>query len=215
VSGAWEIRQHTSVLTAILHTDVCTIPWAIGFKNLHLPGPVILLAGMPYDHARNSACQRLLQSDCQYLFFLDSDVVPPPDAVLRLLSHKLPIVSGMYCRRSPPAAVPVMLNGGQWVTKFPPNALMEVELVGAGCLLIHRSVLERVPPQRPGNPPKWFDWRVDMNGVEGMGPYLSEDFTFNVHVRNHGYKVIVDTGIQCKHIGLGQATYGQFEPATC
>lgn len=212
--GSWELKQHHSVLVGVLHVDTTTIAWALGLRNLIIPaGGILPLAGMPFDHARNVAAMRALESGVDWLFFLDSDVIPPRDAILRLASHGLPIVSGVYCRRSPPVGVPVMMKPiGQWVTTYPPNSLIEVDVVGAGCLLIHRSVLEKLPPQRPGY--HWFDWRVNMHGVPGIeqiGETLSEDFTFCRHAQRNGYKVMVDTGVQCRHVGLAQATYGRFD----
>lgn len=180
--------------------------WSLGFRNLIIPGPVLPLTGMPFDHARNAACRHALDLGLDWIFFLDSDVVPPRDAVLRLLAHRQPIVSGVYRRRSPPVAVPVMLRGGRWITDLPHNQLVDVELVGAGCLLIHRSVLEKflANPGRPGKP--WFDWRVDLQGLLPQGECLSEDFTFNLRARQEfGYRILVDTSIKCRHIGLGEA----------
>lgn len=219
MAGAWEMLEANRVLCAILHVDNTSIAWALGFRNLKIPGPVSVLSGMPYDHARNQACQQALGGGFQYLFFLDSDVIPPADAVHRLLARNLPIVSGMYCRRSPPHAIPVMLRGGQWVTRLPdlnnPNEspLVEVDLVGAGCMLVHRSVLEKflTKPGRPGKP--WFDWRVDMQGIMPAGECLSEDFTFNLRARTEfGYKIVVDTSVRCRHVGLAQADYNSFLP---
>ncbi len=84
-------------------------------------------------------------------------------------------------------------------------------MVGAGCLAIHRSVLEQLPPQRPGKP--WFDWRVDMAGFLPPEQCLSEDFTLCTHVKKSlGISVVVDTGIVCRHVGLAQATHGSFVP---
>lgn len=169
------------------------------------------VAGMPYDMARNAICMRALEIGATYVFMLDSDVIPPHDAVLRLMNHRFPIVSGMYCRRSPPAAVPVMMKPvGQWVTQFKPNSLVEVDVVGSGCLLIHRDVLQRLPPQRPGS--HWFDWRVNMQGLMPKEECLSEDFTFCSHARKHGYKIMVDTSVKCRHVGLAEADYGTFQP---
>ena len=211
MSGAWELRAANLVLAAILHTDITTIAWSFGLRNLIVPGQVIGLVGMPFDHARNVACQRALEMGVEWIFFLDSDVIAPHDAVLRLMAHKQPIISGMYCRRSPPAAVPVMIRDGRWVTEFQPGTVIEVDLVGAGCLLVHRSVLESLPPQRPGK--HWFDWRVDLQGITPADiPPLSEDFTFAHHSRKHGYHVLVDTSIACKHVGLAQSSYGRFDP---
>jgi hypothetical protein len=214
--GAWELRQSHSVFSAILHTEVTSMAWSFGFKNLIIPGPpTIPISGQPFDMARNTACMRFLESGCEWLFFLDSDVIPPRDAVLRLLKHNLHIVSGMYCRRSPPVALPVMLRGGNWLTQFPMGTLQEVELVGAGCLLIHREVIEKLPPIDPQRGKHWFDWRVDMPQGVADGTHLSEDFSFNLHARRHGYKIYVDTSIHCRHAGLGEATYGNFQPLDC
>lgn len=213
--GAWEI-SHNKVICAFLHTDIVSTAWALGFRNL-LPHdmPILPLAGMPFDHARNVACKAALDGGFEYLFFLDSDVIPPRDVVFRLMNHKKPWVSGMYCRRSPPHSVPVMIKNGTWFTDFIPGGMVEVDLVGAGCLLIHRSFLESIPPQRPHAGKHWFDWRVDTQGLQlppDMPP-LSEDFTLCVWAKNKlNIPTLVDTSIQCRHVGLAQSTFGQFLP---
>lgn len=207
---SWEIRKQNSVLCSILHVDFTTVAWAFGLRNLIIPGHVLPLSGMPFDHARNMAGMRALEVGAEWLFFLDSDVVPPRDAILRLMNHKKPIVSGVYYRRSPPIGVPVMIKNGGWFTGYPPNSLVEVDLVGAGCLLIHRSVLERLPAQSPGH--HWFDWKVDLAGVLPPGECLSEDFTFCLHSKRNGFQVLVDTSIICKHIGLAESTQAGYGP---
>ena len=211
--GAWEQRQANSVLTYILHVDFCTVAWAFGLKNLIMPGPLLPIAGMPYDMARNTAVAQFLQSDCQFLFSLDSDVIPPRDTILRLMAHNQPVISGLYCRRSPPHGVPVMIKNGTWVTNYPRGSIVDVDLVGAGCLLIRRDVLERLPPSDPARGKTAFDWRVDMAGLAPVGDCLSEDFSFCKRVREQlGVKVLVDTSIECRHVGFGEASYGNFQP---
>jgi hypothetical protein len=173
---------------------------------------------MPFDHARNMACENMLNNGFEWLFFLDDDVVAPPDTIQRLINHKKDIVSGIYHRRALPIA-PVMLrfdanDQAQWVNEYPANTLIEVDLVGAGSLLIHRRVLERM--SRP-----WFEWQL---GKEDPKPEpgvkvpakLSEDFSFcRKAKREFGFGIYVDTSIQCEHIGLGQAhTGGTFTPSS-
>lgn len=210
--GAWELQE--SVLCSILHTDVTSIAWAFGLRNLQLPGGFLPIAGMPYDHARNVGCQQVLDHGADWIFYLDSDVIPPRDAVLRLMSRRQPIISGVYARRSPPVSLPVMMRNGQWVTDYTPNSIIEVDVVGAGCLLIHRSVLERFrenPLGRDRGKP-WFDWRVDMGGLLPPGEAMSEDFTFCLHARRaFGYQILVDTSVVCKHVGYCQSLPGRFE----
>lgn len=213
--GAWELRQMQSVLVGILHVDQTTIAWSFGLRNLQIPGTVMGASGMPYDHGRNEIVKAALHHGFQHVMMLDSDVIPPNDAILRLLARNEPIISGVYCRRSPPAGVPVMMKGKEWVTQYPANAVIDVDLVGAGCLLVHRSVFERLPPQRPGKP--WFDWRVDLKdtGLYPPNECLSEDFSFCRHAKTHGFSIKVDTAVQCRHIGYAQATYGSLVPLEC
>ena len=160
--GSWEIKESQRILIAVLHTEVTSIAWSFGIRNLIVPGQIIGMAGMPYDHARNQACKTALENGFDHVGFLDSDVIPPRDAFVRLMNHKQPFISGLYCRRSPPHGVPVAIKGGTWLTDYKRGSIVEVDYVGAGCLVIHRSVLEQLPPQRPGK--HWFDWRVDMQG---------------------------------------------------
>lgn len=209
---AWEIPP--SVFCYTLFVDSVHFNWAAGLRRLKIPGPFQDfhgVTGMPYDHGRNTAVQTGLSLGADYIFSLDSDVVCPPDTIYRLLSHKQPIVSGLYFRRSPPHSVPVAIRNGGWAVDLKPNALEEVDLIGAGCLLVHRSVFESVPHQRQGKP--WFDWRVDLKDVPELGPHLSEDFTWNHHVRQHGFKVLVDTSVQCLHLGFAEASWGRLLPA--
>lgn len=212
--GFWE--SNPSVLVGILHTDVTTVAWSLGLRNLQIPGNIITMAGMPYDMARNTICMRALENGFDYCMHLDSDVIPPSDAILRLLRHNQPIISGLYCRRSPPHGLPVMLRNGSWVTDYKPGSVVEVDVVGAGCLLIRRDVLEAMPPQRPGA--HWFDWRVNLKGTEGYDPSecMSEDFTFCLWAKKMlGVKTLVDTSVVCKHIGFFETTFNHAQPLEC
>jgi hypothetical protein len=216
--GDWEVRASDNVLCAILTVETVTSHWAKHFRNLQIPGPPPeFLSGMPFDHARNAGCQALLSSRREWLFFLDSDVCPPPDAVHRLLAHNKPVISGVYHRRSPPHGVPVMMRNYQWVTELPAAnepQLIEVDFVGAGCLLIHRSVLEALAqrPHPPGKP--WFHWRVDLDTSVPLGEAVSEDFSFCQRVRRElGIPILVDCSVRCLHIGTAEASHGSLLPA--
>lgn len=214
MAASWEILEQRNVLVAILHTETVTTGWALGLRNLQVPGHVTVLSGMPYDHARNAACEHALREGYRHVFMLDSDVIAPPDAIHRLLSRQADFISGVYCRRSPPHGVVVAIKDGQWVSRYPgpgESPVVPVDLVGAGCLLLSRKFLESVPPSRPGK--RWFDWRVDMAGhLPADMPCLSEDFTLCHGARMAGYQVLLDTSVRCKHVGLAEAGLGSFVP---
>lgn len=209
--GAWEV-QRPEVLVAILTRELVTMKWALGLRNVQLPAAsaIVTKSGMPFDHARNTACEDALQHGFQWLFFLDDDVVPPPDVYARLARHDKDIVSGLYYRRAEPIA-PVMMaydseGQAQWITQWsPPNSLIEADLVGAGCLLIHRRVLEQMP--KP-----WFEWQL---GRDDLQHKLSEDFAFCRRAKkDFGFSIHVDTSVACEHIGFGQSELGgSFRPS--
>jgi len=213
MAGSWELIKLNRVLCCILTRESVTTTWALGFKNLQIPGTFCTLSGMPFDHARNTGCQKLLELDWEWLFFLDDDVICPPDTIHRLISHQQPIVSGVYNRRNLPL-VPVMLRWNkdkfEWVSEYEKDKLIEVDLVGAGCLLIHRSVVESMQPL--SNRCRWFEWRCDRTDLEAVEK-TSEDFTFCTHAKKHGFKIMVDTSIHCRHIGYAESRCdGTFVP---
>lgn len=215
MAGSWELKKQRSILCGILHVDTTTVAWAFGLRNIIMPGAFLPVTGMPFDMGRNTVCKAALDNGFQWCAFLDSDVIPPPDAFVRLMSRGHKLISGVYFRRSPPEGVPVMIRNGTWVTNYPENALIDVDVVGAGCLLVHRSVLEQMKPQRPGH--HWFDWRVNYQntGLCPPGDCMSEDFTFCQSVKRQlGIPTIVDTSVVCKHIGFGEATKNQFKPSS-
>lgn len=211
MAGCWE--SQASVLCCILHTENTTMAWSLGLRNLIIPGGILPLSGMPFDHARNAGFMATLDSGASHCFFLDSDVIPPRDAVLRLLARKKPIISGVYHRRSPPHGIPVMLKNRQWITQYPKNEVIEVDLVGAGCLLVQRDVIQKMPPIRKDAGKHWFSWQTDMKDLLPDYECLSEDFAFNYYVKKSlGIPTLVDTSIICRHVGYAEATYNSLLP---
>jgi hypothetical protein len=202
--GAWEI-QRADVLVAILTREIVATKWAASLRDLQLPpnSNIVWFSGMPFDHARNTACQRALEHNYKWLFFLDDDVLAPSDTIPRLIAHNKPIISGLYYRRAAPIS-PVMLRetpqGTTWINDFTAGELCSVDLVGAGCLLISTQVLRQVPWP-------WFDWLLDHPELPER-ERCSEDFAFCRKARKVGHQIMVDTSIQCLHIGLGQSGLG-------
>ena len=214
MAGSWELINQNRVLVCTLTRELVSTTWAINFRNLQIPGSYTFVTGMPFDHARNTGCQKLLELGWEWLFFLDDDVLCPADTIPRLMAHKLPIVSGMYYRRAEPL-VPVMLKekedkkGYDWITAYAQNSLVEVDLVGCGCLLIHRDLLTKYPPVSKNC--RWFEWRCDHMDLP-PNERTSEDFTYMRYIREKGEKIFVDTSIVCRHVGLSESLNGVLKP---
>jgi GT2 family glycosyltransferase len=199
MTGTWDAAEK-EVLVAILTRETVNIAWALSFRNLVLPkmSGILPLAGMPFDHARNEAVKMAIEQKYAYLMFIDDDIIMPSNTYFKLKERNKDIISGVYYRRNAPFNVCMLLLDEE--TKFPShvkefklNEVLEVDFVGAGCLLIKTEVFKTLPYP-------WFDWRVDSQDLPPELRY-SEDFAFCDLARKNGYKITVDTGIQCSHIG--------------
>jgi len=135
-----------------------------------------------------------------HLYFMDSDVVPPPNTLQKLLDHDLPIVAGIY---------PMNVNGkktwsfkgdsrnaayGGWQLHcIPlPDELMKVKAIGGSTLLIKREVFEKM--ERP-----WFKIVYKAIDDEGHAYDEGEDEYFSRMAIKAGYDLIVDPTIICSH----------------
>ena len=216
---AWERDKPPDVVIGLPHQGEVTVEWMMGFMELEHPNIYIqFMRGMPLDEARNKIAEKALELKAKWVFYLDSDTVPPKDCLIRLMSHNLPIVSALYYRRHPPHIHPAMWRRDPTITdpdapkyrpitEFPRGALVEADVIGMGCCLISRRVFEAIKPP-------WFEWRRRKPFKEVGG--LSEDFDFCEKAKAVGSKILVDTSIVCNHIGLfkvgeeGKITFMRF-----
>lgn len=127
-----------------------------------------------------------LNSDMDYLFFLDTDIMAPVDVIDRLLAHQKDIVCATYRQRKPPFAIL-----GKQVVLDDRSALREFERVPAGCLMIKTSVFKKI--EEP-----WFDFHF--NG----STEISEDYVFSKKARDAGYQIWCDipTSLELGHLAL-------------
>lgn len=144
------------------------------------------------DDLRNSAIFQVLKEDCfSHILFLDIDHYHHPDTIVKLLTHNLPVVSGLSFRRSEPYD-PIMFK---WedekyrnITTWPKDSLVEVDAVGGASLLVKTSVFKDI------NKP-YFEFTKYNGGT------VSEDITFCRKLKEAGYKIYCDTSCTNDHIG--------------
>ena len=52
--------------------------------------------------SRNMIVEKAIENECTHIFFLDDDMIPPPDTLLKLLAHNKDVVSALYLLRAFP-----------------------------------------------------------------------------------------------------------------
>ena len=177
----------------------------------------------PVDANRNKIVKYFLDKKYEWLLMIDSDVVPPLD-ILEMIYHKKKIVSAVVMGMQNGVPHPLimkrrksglysMVNLGEYKDNIRPDGLIEVDGIGCGCLLIHKSVLRKMKPP-------WFRFEYDKWGNIAY----SEDYAFSKKAKKLGYKIYVDTYQIAEHykkVGLValnhilyQATQGQIKSET-
>lgn len=131
-----------------------------------------------------------------HVFFIDKDVLPPVDAIERLLAHDKDVVVG---------ATPIFKHGPVWsVMKYDPNEtidnvfnpipyaelpekLFRAHHFGATTVLIKRHVLEKME----------YPWYQDIFTPGTL--LLGQDLFFTAKAKQMGFELWCDPTVQCEH----------------
>lgn len=158
----------------------------------------------PYpDGAMNLATASFLESGCDEMLVIDTDVVFSDKLIERLLSHDEPLVFGLYPKKVVGLNFPMEpLDGDEFPfsTSDGRPVLREFKRVARGFMRVNRSVFEALKPHVPfehsdiyGKESYTF-WKVMPGGH-------SEDYAFCDLYRSIGGKVMVDISCCAQHEG--------------
>lgn len=148
------------------------------------------------DEARNNLISRALAmiEKPDYCFFVDVDNTFKANTLIKLVEADKDVISGLYFQRHKPH-YPVAFKVGEdkitrFLTEFKFGTIMEVDYVGAGCLLIKREVLEKL------SYPYMYVYR-NLKSQTTVG----EDIVFCQKIKNAGYQIFLHCGTDVGHIG--------------
>ncbi|MEK6856860.1 MAG: hypothetical protein AABX49_02485 [Nanoarchaeota archaeon] len=144
--------------------------------------------------SRNILRQKVLDENYDYFLSLEQDVIPPKNVIEKLLEHKKRVVTGIYFNyinaKEGIELAPVVWSKVNMEKEerffLRPNqlnkGLLKIAVSGLGCILIHRSVLEKIK------------FRYDKK-------YPSfDDIFFGLDCKDNNFGVYADTNIVCKHL---------------
>jgi hypothetical protein len=193
--------------------------------------------GYTVAQSRNLIVQAFLNSGREWLFFLDHDVMCPPNAFIwvdeQIRKPKSPVIGGLYYTKSSPAEPLIYRGSGNGSFRdFELGDRVWCSAMGMGFTLIHQSVLAHLYEHSPV---------LDVSGVKVRQVFTSprqtymdpetgawtrtvgtEDIHFLKRIKNEGvfkaipqwehlegkkYPFIVDTRMFCQHIELTGVRY--------
>jgi len=161
---------------------------------------IFSISSSDLPHSRTELLKSAIQWQARYLLWLDSDHAFPPDALFRLLGHKLPVVGCNYPRRSEPTGpVAARIDAeGKWQHVWTTQALAEANTVeevahlGLGLCLMDLNVLHQVKAQVEKGV-GWAHWApFDRKPLPGTNARMGEDASFFQELREAGVKIHVD-----------------------
>lgn len=167
--------------------DYCAEDWLLRIKNLSYTNYDIFIVDNSYDSSyiqkfkdlgincqyvnpEGSAREYILKSqtlireyflskDYDYLFFVESDIIPPLDIVEKLMIHEKPVCAAPYLTFKREATKSILsendvIGDGFAMSRmlspaeaflFTDGDLKQTTAAGFGCVLIERWVIEKIP----------------------------------------------------------------------
>jgi hypothetical protein len=167
--------------------------------------------------ARNEAAARFLEecTDSEWLFWIDTDMGFAPDTIDRLVEVADPVtrpivgglcfaqketapdgLGGFHCE--PRVTVFDFIQTEQHVgfvsrTRYPINTVVQCAGTGAACILIHRSVFQRIADEFG---PIWYE-RIPNPKT---GKLFGEDLSFCLRAQAVNIPLFVHTGVKTSHL---------------
>jgi hypothetical protein len=143
--------------------------------------------------SRNRLVAEAINWEADYMLWMDADHVFPRDALVRLLSHNLPVVGCNYARRFNPTAptASAEVDGKLELVWSPKEGVGEVAHLGLGLCLMDMRAFTAMDAFYEGNFWPLFVIEPAPNGITSIG----EDVYFFKKIRDAGIPIHCDHGL--------------------
>jgi len=148
----------------------------------------------PLDNARNRTVKEFLETDFDYLWWIDDDIVPPINAMDKLVqADKDAIGAVCYSMKDEngayfPYPVTLRYNEDKKYIVHYGNGIEEVDATGGACVMVKRKIYEAI--ERP------YEFTYYPDGTLS----LTCDFRIWQKIQEKGFKLFIDFSLHCDHI---------------
>jgi hypothetical protein len=177
-----------------IHIDL--LGYSHGFVNI---------GGEKVDVARNYLFEAALESGAKYMLFVGEDTVLPYDGFTKLheTAEQNPdamVVGVYYIKLSSPM---IHVRDGNWIrpANVDPGQVFEGWMSGLDAALIPINLLKQLKDSDPEIP-----FCCIANQIEGI-PFVGEDNFFIHRWHQMGFRLLVNTDVQCLHMDLACGKY--------
>lgn len=150
-------------------------------------------SGPMIDKARNQIVRDFLESDKEYLLFVDTDMTFSPKMVHDLWekrSHDT-VLSGL-CKDHGGLPVAKVRRETGWHAITETDAMVEVDMTGCAFAIASRETYEKVLANAQDPEFAWYEFNGEPN-VRG------EDAVFCTRAKNVGHRIVIDGSIRPGH----------------
>ena len=161
---------------------------------------IVSAKGFLVPEQRSKCVAEAWRMDATHVLWVDSDIVFPEDALLRLLMHGKPVVAVNYPRKSiPPVPTAYVDNDdetGPLYTRADSTGLVQVKHCGFGLMLCDVAVFDALANDLP-----LFDFEVQ---PPHRLHWCTEDVYFCRKLAKHGIPVFIDQDLskEISHMGM-------------
>jgi len=181
-----------------------SVEWAITLACLAYPTgcnhTLAVVKGCPVDEARDELIRIAIAHEVKFLFFIDDDVRPQTDAILKLypvLAQNPEVIAaaGIYSPKREPTEPMVyrkLALGPSYDWKF--NDVFEVEGLATGLMLVRVDHFRKIPQP----------WFKTYKGEEfkGSRAFITDDLYFCDKALTAGFKLMAHGGVLGAHIDI-------------
>lgn len=197
------------ILIAVPCMDMVSARFAQSLTTMKKVGKCtvsFLIGSLIYD-SRNKLAGMAVDMEADFILWLDSDMVFPPDTLERMMAvldehPEIDVLSGLYFRRGAPFT-PVLFSKLEVNTEGTldfadvdklPDELFEVAGCGFGCVLMRTELLLDIAAKENGG--VWF------TPIANAG----EDCAFCIRATQNGYRIFCDPNIHLGHMAYTPVT---------